>query len=154
MLALRKRPRGSAVSLTATHGYRQSPHTADAAIEAWGPNRASCLEEAVLGVVSIFTRTRHPESKRRIPLELDADTDEELLVAVLEDVIYLLDVDRIVPVAARFEERPDGSIGGVLDVVPVDEVEEVGAMPKGISRSDLRFREHGGTWRCHVVVDV
>jgi SHS2 domain-containing protein len=66
----------------------------------------------------------------------------------------LLDADGVVPVAARFEEQPDGSIAGFVDVVPVDDVEEVEAAPKGVSRSELQFGEHGGVWRCHVVVDV
>ena len=107
-----------------------------------------------MGVVSTFARPRRQESTRRVPLMLEADTDEELLVAALEDVVYLLDADGVVPVVARFEEQADGSIGGLVDVVPVDEVEEIGAPPKGASRSELQFGEHGGVWRCHVVVDV
>jgi SHS2 domain-containing protein len=107
-----------------------------------------------MGVVATFARPRHEDSTRRVPLTLEADTDEELLVAALEDVVYLLDADGVVPVAARFEEQSDGSIGGFVDVVPVDEVEEIGAAPKGVSRSELEFGEHGGVWRCHVVVDV
>jgi hypothetical protein len=48
----------------------------------------------------------------------------------------------------------DGTVEGSLATVPGERLEVVGAVPKGVSRSDLRFGRFGGQWRCRVLVDV
>lgn len=129
-------------------------------VEAWAPTRELCLREAVLGLVEVFAdpdaaRAVVPASRRaRVPIELDAPDDEELLVALLEDVVYALDALDSVPVDARLDLRPDGGVTGWLETVPSAILEDVGAVPKGVSRSDMTFREEAGMWRCRAEIDV
>jgi len=53
-------------------GFRLAPHTADSILEAWGPDRVTCLAEAVGALVSVFaevsdtdTMTLRPARARR-----------------------------------------------------------------------------------------
>ena len=70
------------------------PHTADVIVEAWAPSRAGCLEEFVGDVVGTFVDAHAAGATREIPLELGSARDEDMVVALCEDVRYLLEADR------------------------------------------------------------
>lgn len=136
-------------------GHRTRPHTADTIIEAWAPSRTGCIEEVVLGLVDSFVdRDAAARPAGTVPFEVNAALDEEVIVTLLDDVLYLLDAQGVVPVALSVEEDEDGSIRGELDVARISDDDVVGAVPKGVSRSGLEFGRSDGTWRCRVVVDV
>jgi SHS2 domain-containing protein len=136
-------------------GHRLLPHTADLIVEAWAPSRASCLEELVRGVVDTFADVGTVTATREIPLEVGAARDEDVVVALFDDVCYLLDADGLVVVdVALEEEEEDGNFDGTFFVAPVDAVVPTGAAPKGISRSDLQFGRDGILWRARAIVDV
>lgn len=135
-------------------GHRVLPHTADLIVEAWAPTRLGCLEEAVAGLVEAFAATPDTPVTRTVPVHLDSAAGEDLLVLLLEEIVYLVDVLGVVPVGVSLEETEDGGIAGDLEVVLVGDADVTGAVPKGVSRSDLVFEEAGGRWGCRVVVDV
>jgi len=134
-------------------GYRVLPHTADLIVEAWGPDRETCLEHAVLGLVSSFADTGDGEATGEVPFHLDSGSDEELLVGLLDEVIYVLDVEGAVPVGVDFEPAT-GTLAGRFHTVAVEAVESIGAVPKAIAWHGLAFGQTGGRWTAHVVVDV
>jgi len=137
------------------YGHAARPHTADVVVEAWAPTRTACLEELVRGVVETFAQVDAAVSTRDVPLEVNAQVDEDLVVALLEDVLYLLDADGLVVADVELEEDEiDGSIEGVFRVVPVDRVVATGAAPKGVSRSDLSFHCEDSAWSARVMLDV
>jgi SHS2 domain-containing protein len=73
---------------------------------------------------------------------------------LLEEVIYTVEALGKVPVGVVLTEQPDGSVNGFFATVASEHVEEIGAIPKGVSRSDLVFEQCDGEWRCQVLVDV
>ena len=79
-------------------GHRTVPHTADLRIEAWASTRNGCIKEAVLGTIETFLDTSLAYAKRTRRCRLVEERDEELLFAVLEEVIYLLDTEGEAPV--------------------------------------------------------
>jgi SHS2 domain-containing protein len=135
-------------------GHRLVPHAADVIVEAWGETRLECLAEAVVGLVESFADIAGVQAASRRAVSVAPDNDENMFVSLLEDVVYALDVFDEVPVAAELRERGDGGIEGSLATVPSDRLEAVGAPPKGVSRSDVRFAAHRGLWRCRALVDV
>jgi SHS2 domain-containing protein len=136
-------------------GHAARAHTADVIVEAWAPSRIDCLEELVRGVVETFADVSDVVATREIPLEINAPLDEDVVVALISDVVYLLDADGLVALDVALEEdEQDGSIGGIFYVAPVADVVAAGAPPKGVSRSDLVFGRDDTTWRGHVVLDV
>ncbi len=84
----------------------------------------------------------------------DRERHEELLVALLEEAIYVLETAGLVPIDASLTDEDQASLTGSLTVVDVADVELVGAVPKAVARNDLFFGlEHGG-WRCRCTIDV
>jgi SHS2 domain-containing protein len=136
-------------------GHRAVPHTSDVILEAWGPSRAACLRELVAGLVDAFADTRHvtvaPVERR---LTLRFDHDEDLAIALLEEVVYLLDAEGLVVVDVALVQRTGGLVDATFAVVPVGSVVEVGAPPKGVSRSELSVTANGPSWRARALVDV
>jgi phage shock protein A len=139
----------------AGQGHRTVPHTADLRVEAWGPTREVCLAEAVRGVVDSFAavaaaRPRHTAERRFI-----ASSDEDLLVAVVGEVIYRLDADGEIPVTAAIRPVPEGGVVLTLALADVNEAAITGAVPKGASLHDLRCAPDAtGRWSCGITIDV
>jgi len=96
---------------------------------------------------------------------LTARLDEDLLVAVIDEVIYRLDADGQIPASVDVRRAPDGGVIVVFALVPVAEAEITGAAPKAASLkaaslkaaslNDLRCApDAAGRWSCAVTVDV
>jgi len=135
-------------------GHRLLPHTADVRLSAWGPTREACLDQAVRALAEVFVEVPAGVATARVPVRLPPAFDAELLVALLEEVLFVVDVRGLVPVAARVEVGPDG-LRGWFAAVGLGGLEQVGSVPKAIARSDLEFgRDDAGTWRAVVTVDV
>src|SRR5690606_13328990 len=100
-------PAGCGEGMTA-RGHRAVEHTADVRVEAWGPTREDCLAEAVAGLVATFADTAGAAPMETITTRLDATADADLLAAVLDEVIYLLDAHSVVPCGAELTPGPTG----------------------------------------------
>lgn len=140
-----------------TAGHRLIPHTADLALEAWAPGKEQCITEAVQALVESFADVPPAAPRHNVTVAVSQASDEELLVGVLNEVIYQLDAHGRIPVDVSIGERP-GAAGDRADVrfaaVPADEVTATGAVPKAVSLHELHFRNAGGLWRCQVTVDT
>jgi SHS2 domain-containing protein len=138
---------------SSTRGHRVVPHTADMRVKAWAPTREECIAEAVAGTVASFVDTSTASSQRARTRTLERDGDEDLLVAVLEEVVYLLDTTGEVPVAVDVEPGERG-VEVRFGMVPVDDLPQVGAVPKAVSLHELLLQESAGGWECSVTLDV
>lgn len=135
-------------------GHRSVPHTADVRVEAWAPTRERCLAEAVAGVVETFVDTatagRATGAHR---CRLSADCDDDLLVAVLDEVVYLIDTRGVVPVDVEVQPVEEA-----LDVrfatVDALSLPQLGAVPKAVSLNEVTLARQGAGWSCAVTLDV
>ncbi len=136
-----------------TSGHRSVPHTADLRIEAWAPTRDGCIRQAVLGTVESFLDTSSGRAQQTRRRRVIGDHDDDLLVAVLEEVIYLLDTTGEAPVDVNLSQTDDG-VDLTFATVNASAVPQVGAVPKAVSLNELHLLhgEHG--WRCSVTLDV
>lgn len=135
-------------------GHRIVPHTADVALEAWAPGRSECIAEAVRGLVESFVDITGVTPSGTAVFDLAPEDDEELLIDVLEEVIYRLDVHNQIPVDVEVEEAGEEEVEVRLAVTSADRVELTGAIPKAVSLYDLEFRQRAGRWWCRATVDV
>lgn len=136
-------------------GHRLLPHTADLIVEAWGPNEAACLRAAVLGLVDAFADADPSAEPRWVPLQAEGDDAEGLLVSVLDEVVFLMDSEGLIPVDAVVTTGDDGrSARGSLGVVGLDRVTVRGSAPKAISYNGLRFAPDDDGFSCRFTVDV
>lgn len=110
-------------------------------------------EEAVLALVGTIAAVGGIGWSWHHELEL-AGSDQEHLVALLEEVIYHLDADGAVPVRVRVCPRAGGVVVH-LWLTDLHRVTAMGAAPKGVSYSQLAFHEEdNGRWRCAATIDV
>ena len=134
-------------------GHRGVPHTADLRIEAWAPSRDGCIRQAVLGTVDSFLDISSAGPHRSLSRRLTAGSDDDLLVAVLEEVIFVLDTVGEAPVDLDLQGG-----GGAAEVnfamVDARTLPQVGAVPKAVSLNDLRLSHDDNGWRCLVTLDV
>ena len=78
-------------------GYELLPHTADVIVSAWAPTAEQCIAEATHGLVASFVDTVGARPQRATTIQYPPAAEAELVVRVLEDVVYLLDVEQVVP---------------------------------------------------------
>jgi SHS2 domain-containing protein len=135
-------------------GHRLVGHVADVILEAWGSTRVACLEEAVRGLVRSFADIDDVRPTDRVAVMVGAAGDEEVLVSLLEEVIYVVEVLGKVPVGVDLDEQADGGVRGFFETFPAERLEATGSVPKGVSRSDLEFRRRDRRWSCHALLDV
>ena len=134
-------------------GHRAVPHTADIRIEAWAPTREECVAQAVRGLVESFADVSRAVPTDTTTFEVTAETVEDRLVAVLDEVLFLLDTQDVLPLSAVIEPT-DGGDTVRFEVTGLDQVELVGTAPKAISLHELRIEEGPDGWSCGVTVDV
>ncbi|NSC25279.1 archease [Streptomyces albus subsp. chlorinus] len=135
-------------------GHRAVPHTADVRVEAWGTSREQCLAEAVLGLVESFADLSRagPGALRRV--RVARDSDEDVLAALLEEVVFRLEVHGEVPVEAEARTVEDGAVEARLAVTDLSAVPVTGAAPKAVSWHGLRMGPDPYGWSCAATVDV
>jgi SHS2 domain-containing protein len=135
-------------------GHRVVSHTADVILEAWGPDLAACCEEAVAALAATYVETAGAEVAARRHVHLPPASDESLLLAVLEELIFTLDTAEVVPVRAEVRVAADGGLDVVLILVDPDGVSGTGAVPKAVSRSELAIDSRPDGMHCRFLVDV
>ncbi|MFJ9845964.1 archease [Kitasatospora sp. NPDC101155] len=134
------------------------PHTADLRLEAWAPTAEGCIREAVHAVVEGLADTSAAQPAGERVCAVAADSDEDLLVSVLEEVIYRMDVDGEIPLDTEVDTIRDTGDGRAVSVrftmADADTAEQIGAVPKAVSLHGLHLTGGPGGWTCQVTLDV
>lgn len=145
---------GGAGRAVRSRGHRPVPHTADVILEAWGPDRAACFEEAVAALAAIYAEPVDVGGAVHRAVHVAPGTDEALLLGLLDEVIFALDTDELVPVGARVATAADGGLDMVLLAADRARVRPAGSVPKAVSRSELAVASTPDGVRCRFLVDV
>ncbi|MFC4106145.1 archease [Micromonospora zhanjiangensis] len=141
------------MSARAEAGHRCVPHTADVRIEAWAPTREGCVAEAVAALVDSFADLSGATPVGDAAFHVGPGEDGDLLVGVLDEVIYRMDVEGRLPVRADVTAVTDG-FDIRLEMTDTDRAEPVGAVPKAVALHELRFGREADGWTCGVTLDV
>jgi SHS2 domain-containing protein len=136
-------------------GHRSLPHTADSRLEAWARTREQCFAEVVRALAESFVDPPAAPHTSALPVDLPPGSDEDLLLGLLEEAVFAVDVLGLVPLTARVSRRDDGGLSGWFDAVALVDVTPTGSGPKAVTRHRLSIGRHDdGTWHCLVTVDV
>ncbi|WP_262281774.1 archease [Micromonospora sp. MA102] len=135
-------------------GHRNIPHTADVRIEAWAPDREGCVAEAVTALVDTFVDTTGAVADGETGFRVPPGADADLLVGVLDEVIFRLETADELPLETEVRTADDGGLAVRWRTTGTDAVELVGAVPKAVSLHELRFAAEPAGWRCAVTLDV
>ncbi|WP_410050095.1 archease [Actinomadura sp. CNU-125] len=107
------------------------------------------------GLVDGFADVSRVRRLRTVELDVPPGPDADLLVSVLDEVIFRLEVEGEIVLDAAFVPS-GGGLTARLTVGDVVEATAVGAVPKAVSLHGLRFAPDpaSGAWSCAVTVDV
>lgn len=132
-------------------------HTADAGFHVSAPSPGRVYEQAVAALRSLLLGNAVVEPRCRIPLRLEGEDRAERLVALLEEVIFRLEVERFVTAGAEVQEDSvgPGSLSLHLIGEPWDPARHrVLCEVKAVTYHRLSFMEEAGGARATVVVDL
>lgn len=135
-------------------GHRSCAHTADVILEAWGPDLASSCEEAVGALVETYVGGGRGENVGEHRFSVGPGAPEEMLLCVLDEVIFALDTAPGVPIGATISPADDGGLAVTLALADAGRLEPTGAVPKAVSRSGLVLEAGPGRVACRFLVDL
>jgi SHS2 domain-containing protein len=135
------------------HGHRSAPAGTGRVIEAWGPDAAACLTEALVALVEGFCEIGDAPAARVLPLSV-AQGPEDALTSLIEEVLDAMGAFSVVPVRFHLTATEDGGFAGDMEVVPVGAVSLVRRPPTAVSFDGLSMAGDERGWRCRVRVDA
>ncbi|AZM58571.1 MULTISPECIES: archease [unclassified Streptomyces] len=134
-------------------GHRAVARDDEVRIEAWAASREHCLAEAVSAMVESFADVSgvRPTGVGRI--RLGAASDDDLLAALLDEILYRLDVYGQVPVDVEADEA-EGGLDVRLAVAGLSQVRLTGATPAAVTWEDLHVTPGPCGWSCAITMDA
>ncbi|WIX76677.1 archease [Amycolatopsis carbonis] len=135
-------------------GARRVVHDADLRIEAWGPTREACLAEAVRALVESFVRARPTGVCAAWWFEAGGSTGGSVLVALLDGVVAMMRTRSRIPVTVEGVVVDGSMVGLRCQITDLGAVIPAGAIPKGVSRREVRCERTERGWRCAARIDV
>ena len=138
------------------HGtYRLEGRGSDLGLQVSGPDLASCLSAAVEGFAAALTELPVDAATRAEALALDEDTPDDLLVALIDELILRLDAEGELAVDLTVARADGGSLRGELVLCPVGDVEVHGVAPKAATWHEVRLGpDPDGGWTGAVMLDL
>lgn len=135
-------------------GFELRDHTADVAVAATGGTLGDVFAAVADGLTAAMCEDV-PEGGERFDLSVEAESREALLFDFLDELIYVRDVESVLPAdhGATVERegdrwRVDATARGVpLSAVTAREV-------KAVTYSEMDLSETADGWRAYVVFDV
>lgn len=95
----------------ASAGAREVEHTADLALELWGPDEPGMLEAGALAVVGLLTDGAEVSAQDARCVELEAIDAEDRLVRWLSEVLYWASVEGFLVARAELQVTEQGLLG-------------------------------------------
>jgi len=111
------------------------------------------VAEAVAALVDSFADVSAAPSTATGEFQVAPAADADMLVTVLDEVIYRMDTEGQLPVHTEVAAS-DAGLDVRFQMAGLDRLELVGAVPKAVSLHELRFGPNASGWSCSVTLDV
>ncbi|HWB72190.1 MAG TPA: archease [Egibacteraceae bacterium] len=126
----------------------------DLAIRVYGPDLTACLAAAVEGLAASLADVGSDLARRRLPLEVDGDSPEDLLVGLVDEAILRLDADGDLPVGLTDVALTQRGLRGMLEVVDLAAARVHGVAPKAATWHEVRLEPVDNTWQGYLMLDL
>ena len=136
-------------------GWEHFDVEADVGVRGWGPTRNEAFAQTTLGVFALIVAPGDVRARERREIRAQADTPEALLVAWVDECLYVHEIEGFVVRAVEVTTCTDTLVHGLLHGEPLDTgCHRVGTVVKGATyhRTSIGLRE--GTWETRIIVDV
>jgi SHS2 domain-containing protein len=138
-----------------TRGWEQFEVEADVGVRAWGATRAEAVAQATLGVFALIVAPAEVAARERREVRAQADGPEALLVAWIDECLYVHDIEAFVVRDVELTVCTDTLAHGLLHGEPLDPARHrLGTVVKGATYHDVAVGVHDGVHEVRVIVDV
>ena len=134
-------------------GHRSVPDGTGRVIEAWGPDAAACLTEALAALIEGFAEVADAPAARVLPLSV-AKGPEDALTSLVEEVIDTMDTFSVVPVRFHLTGTEGRRLRRGHGGGPDGGAQLTGTRPTAVSFEGLSMAAVEGGWFCHVRVEL
>ena len=130
-------------------------HTADIGLEATAANVAALFVVAARGLRAMLFGVSPADESVRLEVRLEADNLAELMVAWLNEILYLSEQTRLVPAEFAIAALTDGSLTATITGEPFDpERHNVERTAKAVTYHQVVVEERDGGWYARVYIDL
>jgi len=135
--------------------YETFEHTADIGLLARGRSAEELLVHAAEGLVNLIVDPEGLREETHLQVSLTAPDREALLVAWLNELLYLLDTQGFLPRRCRITRLSDTDLTAELVGEAVDpKRHSVRRMVKAATYHGLRVDHVDGQWEARVILDL
>lgn len=140
---------------TPDRGWEHFDVEADVGVRAWGPSRAAAFAEAALGVLALVVDPESVDVRESREVRAQADTPETLLVAWVDECLYVHEIEGFVARRVEVTECSDGVVHGRLLGEPLEPGRHpLGTVVKAATLHGVSVKAQGGHHEVSIVVDV
>ena len=136
-------------------GYELVDHTADVGVRAWAPSREGVFEEAAKAAFSLICDPLTIDQTETHELRLEAEDRELLLVAWLNELIYVFEAKRTLFVDFELVELDDTHLVARVTGEQLDPSRHaICGGVKAATLHELSLTEGPSGWEAFVILDV
>lgn len=142
-------------TVRAMRAFETFEHTADIGLMARGRSLAEVFANAAEGLADLTVDRDGLRDATQVTVSVSAADPEGLLVAWLNELLYLLDTQRFVPRRAEITAVDDTSLTAQLSGDTIDPGRHtVRRMIKAATYHGLSLRRVDGVWEARVILDL
>lgn len=135
--------------------FRYIDHTGDLGLEVFGADIPSLFEHAAEGFFEIITEPATIREEEEREISVKADGLEELLVAWLEEFVFLFDTQSLLFKSFRILSLDEREMRAVAMGEHYDEARHpIKTIIKGATYHQLKIEQTDGTWRAKIIFDL
>jgi len=135
--------------------YERTEHTADEAFRLSAGDLSGIFVAGARALLEVLTDPQKVEPRENRSIALAADDNESLLVAWLNELIYLFETQAMLFSEFEVNIRPGPNLEAVVRGEPRDPARHpVEAVVKAATFQDLAIRRAGDGWETKIVFDV
>lgn len=142
-------------AVRAMRAFGTFEHTADIGLWARGRSLAELFANAAEGLADLTVDRNGLRESTHVTVKVSAADREGLLVAWLNEILYLVDTQRFVPRRAEITALDDTSLTARLSGDTIDPSRHaVRRMIKAATYHGLSLRQADGMWEARVILDL
>lgn len=135
--------------------YEILEHTADAKFRASGKTLEEAFSNAIRGLSAIVADPDALPRTQRAHIRVEGKDLKMLLFNLLDELLFLMDTERLLPAAAESMRITHGMDGYALEcAVAGDDVRKHGGNLKAVTYSEMVVEQEEGLWIIQAVIDI
>jgi len=137
------------------HAFGYLEHTADKGVIGYGDTLEAALENTAYGMFSLMAELPRYTATEERPVEVSGGDDISVLKAWLEELVFIFEVDRFLPVEFHVVELTNGKLRGRIRGRPFGpDIEWLGPQVKAVTYHEMKVEKIDDRYRVQAIVDV